>query len=309
MKISITAILAGAVALVSGVVPVGAGDLVLPSAVDSTSLPGSWVHHLRSLPCIQPETGSRFSPLGLAFDLKGDLFVVDADNSRLLVATDSSVALNFFGGCPGEDAGCKFVDVAVDGSWLLVSDRSGGLVIVLDSQGLEVMTLEVGFGVGGIGLGPSGLVYGAMTLSGSVVIADIYGGKSPMACPVAGGRDGSYPVDCLVQNSRRVLVTDAFAGEVLVLGPLGNLEGYLRGFDFKKPFGLALWRDRFVLASDSELGCVAVFDADGKFLGTFGQGKLKTPAFLAARDDGTVCVADPGKMTIEVFRFDGPSDE
>jgi hypothetical protein len=130
-----------------------------------------------------------------------------------------------------------------------------------------------------------------------------------MACPVAGGRDGSYPVDCLVQNSRRVLVTDAFAGKVLVLGPLGNLEGYLRGFDFKKPFGLALCRDRFVLASDSELGCVAVFDADGKFLGTFGQGKLKTPAFIAARDDGTVCVADPGRMTIEVFRFDGPSDK
>jgi len=300
--------LAGAAALICGPASAGADETVAPPE-GAPAPPAAYAHHLRSLPCIQPETGSRFSPLGLAFNLGGGLVVVDADASRLLAAPDSSFALAYFAGCPASAQGCKLVDVAADGDWLVVSDRAGGLVIVLDDQGSEVTSVELGSGIGGIGLGPSGTVYGAMMLSGQVVMADTYGGKSPMACPLAGGRDGSYPVDCLVQNSKRVLVTDAFAAEVLVLGPLGRPEGRLEGFDFEKPFGLALCLDRFVLVSDSELGCVAVFDARGKFLGTFGEGHLKTPAFLAARDDGTVCVADPGKLTIEVFQFDGPSGE
>jgi hypothetical protein len=64
-----------------------------------------------------------------------------------------------------------------------------------------------------------------------------------------------------------------------------------------------------VLVSDSELGCIAVFDSAGKFLGTFGRTRLATPTFLAARDDGTLCVADAGRLSIEVFRLEDLSHE
>jgi hypothetical protein len=279
------------------------------AARDTTDLPENWIHHLKSLPCIEPETGLRFSPLGLAFDIRSDLYVIDADDSRVLVAGDSSTGFTFFAGCPREASGCKLVDIAAYGGWFYVSDRSGGLVIALDSNGARATSREVGAGIGGIDVGPSGLVYGAMTLAGSVVIADVYGEKSLIVSSVAGGRDGSYPVDCLVRSSGRVLVTDAFAGQVLVLGPLGNPQGHLEGFDFKSPFGLCACLDQYVLVSDSELGCVAVFDTGGKFLGTFGRSRLRTPTFLAARDDGTVCVADVGTLTIEVFRLDDLSHE
>ena len=303
------------VAAAVAMLPLGAGAAArgaIPEAAaarDTTGLPETWIHHLKSLPCIQPETGLRFSPLGLAFDIQGDLFVIDADGSRVLVAADSSAGFTFFAGCPREAAGCKLVDVVAYGGWLYVSDRSGGLVIALDSNGAPVLDREVGAGIGGIDVGPSGLVYGAMTLAGSVVIADIYGEKSPITSSVAGGRDGSYPVDCLVQNAGRVLVTDAFAKQVLILGPLGNPLGHLLGFDFESPFGLCAYLDRYVLVCDSEKGCVAVFDAAGKFLGTFGRSRLRTPTFVAARDDGTVCVADVGTLSIEVFRLDDLSHE
>jgi hypothetical protein len=300
----VVAVLAVAAVLLG---PGGAARGAIPEARaprDTTALPENWIHHLKSLPCIQPETGLRFSPLGLAFDIKGDLYVIDADDSRVLVAADSSAGFGFFAGCPRTAAGCELVDIAAYGGWFYVSDRSGGRVIALDSKGTQVVDREVGAGLGGIDVGPSGLVYGAMTISGSVVIADIYGEKSPITSSVAGGRDGSYPVDCLVQDYGRVLVADAFARQVLVLGPLGNPQGRLEGFDFKSPFGLCACLDRYVLVSDSELGLIAVFDSGGKFLGTFGRSRLRTPTFIAARDDGTVCVSDVGNLSIEVFRLD-----
>ncbi|HVP57464.1 MAG TPA: hypothetical protein VMU02_05160 [bacterium] len=309
VKLSITLAL---VALAGLSVGLGAPRCEVPEAAairDSTEMPETWVHPLRSLPCTEPETGSRFAPLGLAFDIKGDLYVVDADHSELLVAHDSSLALSFFAGCPSTDAGCRFVDVASYGGSFYLSDRAAGLVIELDSKGAPIGSREVGSGIGGLDVGPSGLLYGAMTLQGSIVIADIYSDKSPITSSVAGTTSGSYPVDCLVQNRGRILVTDAFAKQVIVLGPLGSLAGYLQGFDFKSPFGLCTCLDRYVLVSDSELGCVAVFNLAGRFLGTFGRARLQTPTFLAARDDGTVCVADVGKLTIEEFRLDDLSHQ
>jgi DNA-binding beta-propeller fold protein YncE len=278
------------------------------------NLPGTWVHHVASLPCVDGGTGLGFSPLGVAYDMGGDLYVVDSENSRILVHADSSGPMGFFATCPLTSAGCQFVDIEADAGWFHVSERSGGSIITYDSRGAAVASADVGAGIGGIGLGGSGLVYGAMTLSGSIAIVDVYGDRSPVVCPISGDGDGSYPVDCLVEKSRadrqgRVLVTDAFSKKVLILSLLGHPEGSLHGFDFKGPFGLATYLDRFVLVTDSELACVALFDYEGKFLGAFGQGWLKTPTFAAARDDGTISVADPGRMTIEVFRIDDLPNE
>ena len=272
-------------------------------------LPESCVSHLASVPCFDAETGLRFSPLGLAYDVTGALYVVDSDNSKIFVVSDSSGSLGFFAGCPEGLGGCSFIDIATDAGWFYVSERSHGLLVVLDSRGSPRLTTEVGDGIGGIGLGEPGQVYVAMTHAGSIVISDVYGEKSPIVCPISGGGEGSYPIDCLVEKSQRVFVTDANSKKVLILGILGDSRGYLEGFAFKNPFGVTATADGLVLVSDSGLGLVAVFDADGKFRGTFGQGHLKTPAFIAARGDGTVSVADPGKMTVEVFHFEGLGKE
>lgn len=272
-------------------------------AEPNRGLSGTCATYLTSIKCLDPDTGTRFVPLGLAFDLRGRLFVVDSDNSRLFRVSDFQAGLTLFADCPDASDPSQLVDVAADAGLFYVSDRAGGRIMVLDSEGSLVYEREVGQGIGGLGLARAGQIYAAMTVSGAIVIADALGEKSHVTCPVSSTGGASYPLDCLVWGSEKVLVTDASSQEVLALSLLGKRLGSLRGFDFKCPFGISRYLDRMILVSDSELGVVAVFDSAGKFQDAFGGGHLKTPTFLDARDDGTVCVADAGKMTVEVFRI------
>jgi hypothetical protein len=262
------------------------------------------VRHVASLACINPDTGLRFSPLGLALDLAGDLYVVDGDNSGVLTLEDAAGPPVFFADCPETLEGCRFTDIVADAGWFYISDPAHGLVLVLDSQGRLVKTCAVGAAVGGMGLGDAGQIYAAMTVSGSIVILDVYAEQSVITCPLPSGPEGSCPVDCLVEKASRVLVTDAFSGKVIVLGILGQYLEALEGFNFASPFGICSVRGRVTLVSDSRLGVVAAFGPRGKFLGTFGGGVLVTPGFIEAGDDGTIWVADTGRMTIEVFKLE-----
>ena len=272
-------------------------------------LPQSGLSYLTSVKCLDPDTGTTFAPLGLAFDVGGHLYLIDSDNSRVLSISDFAAGPAFFAACPEARDRCQWVDVIADAGLFYVSDRAAGKITVLDSEGSLVYGRDVGPGMGGLGLGRAGQVYAAMTVSGAIVVADVLGETSPVTCPISDGGEGSYPLDCLVSQSGKVLVTDALSKKVLVLSLLGKRLGNLEGFNFKSPFGISNYLDRMVLVSDSELGVVAVFDSAGKFLDTFGKGRLKTPTFLAVRDDGTICVSDVGKMTIEVFRINGPTEE
>ncbi|MFZ1946820.1 MAG: hypothetical protein WAW06_04680 [bacterium] len=267
--------------------------------------------HLASVACVDRDTNLRFSPLGLAFGLEGDLYLVDADNSSIYRIDDSTLAgANpdpapvLFARSPEELGRAELVDIVADAGWFYVSERAGGLVAILDSRGDLVRADTVGQGIGGIGLDGAGAVYGAMTLAGSVVIADLWDGGSPIQCvpSVRGGQ--AYPLDCYCHRSGRVFVTDDFSRRVLILDALGKNLGVLEGFKFERPFGVCGYGRDLVLVSDSQLASVAVFDSSGKWIAEFGRGHLKTPVFIAARDDGTVCVSDAAKMTVEVFRIE-----
>lgn len=267
------------------------------------------VTHVTSIKCLDPDTGTRFTPLGVAFDLSGRLCVVDSDDSRLFTVSDFAAGPVLLGDCPEDSNRCQPVDVLADAGLFYVSDRTGGRIAVLSSEGKLLSQCETGPGVGGLGLARAGQVYAAMTVTGAVVIADVLGEKSLVTCPISDAGGSAYPLDCLVLASGRVLVTDASAGEVLILNLLGKRLGTLEGFEFKSPFGISRYLDSTVLVSDSDLGVVAAFDSSGRFLRDFGKGYLKTPTFLDARDDGTLCVADAGKMTIEVFKIDGSAEK
>jgi hypothetical protein len=121
--------------------------------------------------------------------------------------------------------------------------------------------------------------------------------------PVSREGRNAYPVDCHALDDGTLVVTDSFSRQVLLVGALGDLRGTLKGFEFESPFGVTSLDDGLVLVSDSELGLAAIFSREGDFVGTFGEGILEMPTFL----DGTrglVCVSDPGKMSIEVFRVE-----
>ena len=265
--------------------------------------------HVGSIPCKDPITGFDFSPLGVSFGLLDELFVVDSDNSQIFILPGSLDRLDVFSECPGEIAGCRFIDVEVgDNGDLFVSEQSGGAVLTLDRWGEVASYTEIGEGIAGLGPGPAGKLYAALGFPGIVRIADLNTQAESIDCLLSEEGENSYPVDCLVVADDRVLVTDASMKKVLVLSPVGDVLGRLHGFEFESPFGLAAIGDH-VLVSDIELGLVAVFTAGGKFIGVFGEGLLEAPAFMDIRADGTVCIADTEGMTIEVFRIGKPKAE
>ena len=126
---------------------------------------------------------------------------------------------------------------------------------------------------------------------------------------ILGEHGDAYPVDCCALPNGMVAVTDAFAKKVLFLTAVGEVKGAARGFEFERPFGIACLDAGLTFVSDSDKGVIAVFDANGDFLFAFGEGILDIPTFIACRADGTICVSDVGKMTIEVFRIDLPRDK
>jgi hypothetical protein len=266
-------------------------------------------HHVKSIACREAGTDISFSPLGIAFGLMGELYVIDSDNSLVFALPDSLEGMTLFSDCPSDLEDCRFMDMGIGlAGDLFVSERTSGTLLVYDRLGGLVAELDAGDGLTGIGVGFGGRVYAAMGLAGTVRIVDVTGDGEAVECVVSDD-SGAYPVDCLVTKTGRLLVTEPNSGQVLVFGPLGQPKGALQGFAFERPFGLARCRDRLILVSDSDLGVVAVFSPDGRLQGTLGDGILKFPTFLDCRDDGTVCVADAEAMTIEVFKLDAQATE
>ena len=262
------------------------------------------VEHLASIVCRDHITGVEFAPLGVCLDILGDLYVVDSDNSRIYVTDRDMDVLLLFSECPAEYPECDFIDLAGSRSGgIYVSDRTDGLVLELDRWGEAGAYVEVGEGVAGIGEGEAGRVVAAMSINGTISMVDFEKETEALETTVKHGEGNAYPVDCLVLGDGTVVVTDSFSKQALFLSGLGETRGVSRGFSFDNPFGVACVGDRYVLVADADRGLIAVFDLDGDFLFTFGEGILKTPTFLDSAPDGLVCVSDAGGMTIEVFRI------
>ncbi len=262
------------------------------------------VKHLKSIACKDRTTGIEFPPLGICFDVAGDLYVIDSDNSRIYVADGSVDALTFFSECPRDYPACDFIDLAGnEAGGLFVSERSYGSILELDRWGELGAYVDAGDGVAGIGRGKAGRVFAAMSIDGSIRMVDFDIQTEALETTIAHDDVNAYPVDCCVLEDGTVIVTDSFSRQVLFLSDLGKIKAIARGFDLKSPFGVTCMDDRLVLVADSGQGLVAVFDRKGDFLYSFGSGLLDMPTFLDATADGLVCVSDAGKMTIEVFEI------
>jgi DNA-binding beta-propeller fold protein YncE len=276
------------------------GEPAVPGArSDSVS-----AQHVESIVCMDHVTGIEFAPLGVCLDILGDLYVVDSDNSRIYTMAHGDHVLSLFSECPPDYPECDFIDLAgsrAGGTY--VSDRSDGLILYLDRWGEPGAYVEVGEGVAGIGEGKAGLVVAAMGIDGSISMVDFDKDTEALETTIKHSEGNAYPVDCRVLDDGTIVVTDSFSKQVLFLSSLGEIKGVARGFAFENPFGVACIGDRYVLVADSGRGLVAVFDPAGRFMFAFGEGILDVPTFLDSTPDGLVCVSDPGRMTIEVFRI------
>lgn len=290
----------------------GCLSAAVPSTPRDDASPGSinGAEHLRTLPCRDDVTGLEFSPLGLAFDIMDDLYVVDSDHSRIYRALDGTDRLTAFSDCPGEYRECEFIDLAANETGgVYVSERSAGLVLALDRWGELAAFVETGPDVAGIAGGKGGRIFAALGIDGTIRMVDFDTEAADLEMLISHDDGEAYPVDCCDLGNGLLAVTDAFSGRVLFLSVLGERVGSASGFEFENPFGLACFEGRLILVSDSDRGAIAAFDSDGRFQFSFGEGVLDTPTFLDCRDDGLICVSDAGKMTIEVFRLEPPSEK
>jgi hypothetical protein len=67
---------------------------------------------------------------------------------------------------------------------------------------------------------------------------------------------------------------------------------------------VASFAGEYVLVSDVGAREIVVLDMRGKRIGSFGKPILEEPTFLAVRRDGSVCVSDTRRRTIEVFKIE-----
>jgi len=117
------------------------------------------------------------------------------------------------------------------------------------------------------------------------------------------------PQSGMVSGSR-IYVTDVGRGAVFVFdkvnGELFIWDQADRGSSFISPIGITAGKDGSILVADSELQRVVRLAADGKTLGSFGEGVLSRPTGLV-RDaiNKRIYVVDTREHNIKVFDDDG----
>ena len=159
---------------------------------------------------------------------------------------------------------------------------------------------------------------GQLTGEGNFVRADGQRSGLRRAFEWLVGLTGQEPSPLVLQRPQsgtvdargRVLVTDVSRAAVFVFDEVaGRLDLWDRASSaqrFVAPIAVVAGRGAEVLVSDAELGVVVRLDAQGKPLGTIGEGLLKRPTGLA-RDPrgGRVFVADTHDHDVKVFDDDG----
>jgi len=108
----------------------------------------------------------------------------------------------------------------------------------------------------------------------------------------------------------QILVYDADSFKLLrKLGTTGHNHELTTPGDFAKPTGVAVDNDGNLYVADTLNNRVEIFDADGKFINTFGKagdgpGYFARPKSVAVDGDGHIWVADGMQDRVQVFNRD-----
>ena len=130
------------------------------------------------------------------------------------------------------------------------------------------------------------------------------------------GQDTQAPKITLVRpqsgmaSGSRIYVTDVGRGAVFVFDRAGGdllvwnqADG---GSSLISPVGITTGKDGSIMVADSELQRVIKLSAEGKTLGSFGEGVLSRPTGLVRHaDSGRIYVVDTREHNIKVFNDDG----
>ena len=226
--------------------------------------------------------GEYSSPMGVAVDGAGTVFVADSGNGRVQKTNAWTNAMtdlsgNFLGQFGRTGKGAGELDQPTD----LALDREGNLYVV-DSGNDRVQKFT-----------RDGKVLASWGASGS--------GPGQFDHPLGialGPEGGVYVTDA---RNDRVQKLDAAGRFLLQWGRSGSGRG-----EFLGPAGIAVDGAGRVYVADRGNHRVQVFDGQGRWIGAVGEegkgkGQLVRPWGVAVDDEGKIFVTDTGNQRIQVF--------
>lgn len=295
--------------------------LQMPNA--ASIKPESLVGFQKILELTGPPDKPMVMPTDVAIGAKGQIYVVDSGNNRILVFAQDGAYLFAFAS-PGEGDGQLIAPVGIttagDGS-VLVADRGNKRVQVFDADGKFLKSIPTLMGKQrvppvDVALDDS-TAYLYVTVSAPLHRILAYNNKGRVDS--IWGKPGSnlgefrYPAAIAIGPNKYVYIVDVFNSRVQALDFSGKVQvtvgswGVTPGHLFR-PKGIAVREDGLSLVSDSYLGVVQLFDTDTRFLAVLGNdgniAYFDTPTGLAADSKGRVFVAEMLAHRVSVLQLE-----
>lgn len=206
---------------------------------------------------------------------------------------------------------------------LYVADSKVHAIFVFDTETKDLELIKNGvharFGlITGLAIDDSDRLFVSDTEMRRVLVFDP---KHNLEGSISEGMAG--PGGLAIDNENRFLyVADAELDQVLVydadpphkllrkMGTPGKAHTLTTPGDFSKPTNVAVDKDGTLYVSDTFNDRVEIFDADGKFIRTFGKagdgpGYFARPKGIAIDGDGHIWVADAVQERVQVFTPEG----
>jgi DNA-binding beta-propeller fold protein YncE len=246
------------------------------SKVETTTKKEKWMDRLAGTQTASETTKVLFQlgePYGMAFDSKGQLYVADQKVGAIFIFNTETRDVELIKN-RSQAHFVRIIGLAMDdGDRLFVSDPGLRHILVFDAnhKAEDVIT--------------DGLV-------------------SP----------GGLAID---RENRLLYVSDVELDQVLVydadslklkrkIGTTGHRHELTTPGDFARPSGLAVDQEGNLYVADTLNNRIEIFDADGKFISTFGKagdgpGYFARPKGVAVDSDGHIWVADGMQDRVQVF--------
>ncbi len=240
--------------------------------------PGAGVFHVfdlteKSYFMVSGAKGTRLvSPIGIAADVDGDIYVSDSVLGRVMVFNRKGAYLRDIGSM---EFFTRPAGIALD------NDR----VYVVDTYRHEVLSFDKGegtllFRIGGKGISP---------------------GKFNFPTNIFVGKDGSL----LITDSLnfRVQIFSRNGDVIDVFGRHGDGSG-----NFSKPKGIASDSEDHVYVADADFDIIQIFDREGRLLLGFGSsgrgpGEFVLPAGIHIDSEDRIYVADSYNGKVQMFQY------
>ncbi len=250
-------------------------------------------------------------PNSVAVGLRGELFIVDSGNHRVVVFDEDGRYSFAFGG-PGsgraELADPVSISISPNGK-VYIADQGKQALQVFNSEGEYLYTLDQ---VASKKIRPTSVktdqannVYIYDALSSSLIVLNSEG--KPAAVQPEKIGEGAIAME-YDPDRQRIFALDSDERTVFELKD--EKVRKFTGARLINPTGLAYLRSRkTVLISDANANKVVVYSDSGAYLGEFGgsgdgMADFKNPAGMAVDERGKLYVADKGNNRIVIYTLD-----